>query len=776
MKPSDKRKSSAARQTLLFALALFGCGEADRLSPVPKAITPSRVLENAAVEVTITGENFSARVFTDFDDPAASRTEPMFAAMLGNVSLRQVRLERDGSLTATVPEGMAPGIHDLTVTDPWHRAGVLPAAMRVLSVDELPDLVATYRWESIGPQRVGAPFSVSLTAIDDRGAVVEHFNTEVILSDLTGTALPVTLGHFVEGQLTAVVEIRTAHPADVLTVQDARGRNGSSNPFLVSAREPAALRFITAPQSLLADTCSAPVVVALLDQAGFKLPAPVTTEVTMTSSSPELGFYSDEGCTVLTATPRIGQNSDELIFHFRSTRAGKIRIGAEAQGLEGDSQLETVLPSTRTRIAFATLPQNAVAGECSATVTVEARNPGGVFPYLSSDVSVTLASSSLSFFSDSSCTQSVDSLLLPSTSPTASFYFSGTLAGPQSLSADVADWLGATQVEQIDPAAPEYLAFTTPPRVTPAGECSPTLTVGAEDRFGNPSPLALPTPVELRADPSEGFELFSDPTCATEVTSVSIPAGSSSADFQFLGTRAGEVTLIAFSLGLTSTSQEEIIQAMVAERLLFTTPVRRVAAGACSQVLSVQSQDGLGNPVAVPAGTSLVLTAEPLEGSSFFADGSCAVPLVSPSFNGGDTFSFYVRGTQAGSVEVSAAVVTATGAQEVMVTPSMTAKLTWDPLSTPQHRDLPIQVTLKARDAYGNVTPSFTGAAALSVIPSGPLQCLSPCSDASTTDSFIDGVWTGTLSLGEAGAGRRLTAVSGGVSGTSNVFEVAALP
>jgi hypothetical protein len=287
-----------ARRAIVVALfAAAACRPGRHPDPLPTAIQPARMVEgDGALNVKISGD-FVGRTFTDFETSGNSGADEGFSARLGDTSLRRVRLEADGTLSAVVPEGLAPGVYDLTVTDSWDHFGVLASAFRVVGLSELDEVVAGFKFAPVGPQKAGVPFGITVFAVDADGAVVPWFNRTLSLVDLTGTAAPATVGYLELGKWAGQVEVGTAHQADVLRVTDDRHRTGSSGAFSVAPRDAAGLRFVTDPQAVLAGECSHAVRVRLVDLAGFSVPAGSTLAIDL-AADPAAGFdlFQDATC------------------------------------------------------------------------------------------------------------------------------------------------------------------------------------------------------------------------------------------------------------------------------------------------------------------------------------------------------------------------------------------------------------------------------------------------------------------------------------------------
>lgn len=622
------------------------------------------------------------------------------------------------------------------------------------------------------PVPYGAPLDVALSANPSTGFgfFADPACAGAIASTPVGSNTSAATVYF-RGTAAGMVEVTaSAAPLDPATQLE-----------LIRPDAPDRLEFATPPQTRVAGTCSSAVRLEARDPFGNRSPVAADTTLTL-SAAPAAGltFHADAACGTPLGTLILSAGADQATFFFDGTAFGSYTVTASAAGLSPSSQVEQIVPPPPDRIAFVTAPQTLIAGACSAAVDLESRDGTGTPRAVSSATPIELTApsgSGVTFFADAACGSPVSSVSLPPGSSTARFYFRATVSGNPVLAASVTGWTGDSQTATIDPDVADQLGFGTPARTARAGECSAAVVVQIQDRFGNPSPAPALTPVNLSAAPSSGFTLYSDSGCTTEITSTSIGVGATSVDLYFQGTRAAEITLEVSASGYGSASQSETIQAQQPVVLVFTTPPRTVTAGSCSAALTVQSQDAYGNPAVVASASPIGLSASPSSQFGFYSDGSCAVPITSAQFQpGSDTRSFYVRGTAAGPVNVTASAFASSATQGQTVTPAATAKLTWDAVPSPRPRDVPFAVTLHARDVYDNLTPSFTGSASLSITPSGTVTCARSCAAPATTGAFGGGVWRGEVSLGSAGSGFKLVATAGSVTGTSNGFDVAPLP
>ncbi|UCB43247.1 MAG: DUF11 domain-containing protein, partial [Dehalococcoidales bacterium] len=88
--------------------------------------------------------------------------------------------------------------------------------------------------EITSPQVAGAPFSITITAVDEYDNTVTSYEGPASLSDLTGTISPVTTTSFTLGVWSGDVTITTAYTDDVITATDG-DITGDSNEFDITA-------------------------------------------------------------------------------------------------------------------------------------------------------------------------------------------------------------------------------------------------------------------------------------------------------------------------------------------------------------------------------------------------------------------------------------------------------------------------------------------------------------------------------------------------------------
>ena len=662
--------------------------------------------------MTIHG-NFQPQIVTDFGDKTQSTINSQYTAALGTTALRNVTRQADGTLTAIVPAELAPGTYDLVVIDPRGTQGTLARAFQVLAPGTLAQTVASYDFATLSAQQAFSPFFVMISALDSQGNVATSFSGSVTLSELTGTAVPATLGYFAYGSWSGLVEIRQPIASDSLSVVDGQGHAGTSNTFAVTSRPVTSLVFTTPVRTLIAGACSPPITIGLSDDQGNAVVSAATLPLTLSSTSP-LGFrlFADATCVTL-LTPSISAlaaGQQGFTFFAQGPRSGTALVDASTTGLTGATQLETIDPGGPAQIGFLTASQQVDAGACSATTTVELRDALGNPVAPSASVGVTLLASpdaGFAFFQDSACQAGNASATISQGMAETSFWFSGTQAGSISLTAQAIGLDAGTQTEVVTPLGPSQLVFISAPQSITAGACSVPAVVQPQDVYGNPSAPLASTTVLLNASPDAGFTFFGGPGCTGPTSSFPLLAGQPDATFNFGGTVAAFVSVGVTVAGWTGSTQLETLQPAPASQLVFVTAPQSLDAGQCSSVATLQTEDPYGNPAPVTS-MPVTLAAAPDAGVGFFSDPGCtAMTTVLGIPDGGSAASFWFDSTVAEPFAATASALgLAPALQNELVTPGPPAGIVF--ITAPQivpAGSCSAQAYVQAIDAFGNPSP-----------------------------------------------------------------------
>ena len=135
-------------------------------------------------------------------------------------------------------------------------------------------------------------------------------------------------------------------------------------------------------------------------------------------------------------------------------------------------------------------------------------------------------------------------------------------------------------------------------------------TVTLEDTFGNATTKTTATTVNLSSN-STGTHEFAATSGGTAVTSVSLPANTSSINAYYGDQKPGTPTITAAATGLTpsATQQESIVAGAPSKLIFLTNPVSGGASNSATLgPITVQEQDAYGNVAASGSPTTVNLT------------------------------------------------------------------------------------------------------------------------------------------------------------------------
>jgi hypothetical protein len=325
----------------------------------------------------------------------------------------------------------------------------------------------------------------------------------------------------------------------------------------------------------------------------------------------------------------------------------------------------------------------------------------------------------------------------------------------------------------ITVGSPSQLAFSTG-AVSGTASSSATLgpiTVQEQDAFGNPTTAAQTVSL---VSTSAGAK-FAATSGGAGITSITIPAGSSSASFYYGDTKSGTPLITASATAMSSGSQSETITAGAAAKLAFspTTPGPGTAGSAIPSVL-VQVQDSFGNVVTTANSGSVVMSIAGGSAQSSFTSGTTSVGVSS----GVASFTNLVVNTS-GSYTLTATpssiggVTSALNSSSFTVNPAAASKVlitTQPPASVTAGTSFTVGATLE--DPLNNIATTSSGPVTLAIGTnpgSGTLSCTSNPLTASS------GVATFSCSINKSGTGYTLTAsASGTTSATTSSLNVTA--
>jgi hypothetical protein len=192
---------------------------------------------------------------------------------------------------------------------------------------------------------------------------------------------------------------------------------------------------------------------------------------------------------------------------------------------------------------------------------------------------------------------------------------------------------GAAVTFALQSAGPTELAFTTAPLTGTVGQCLGAIAIQTQNASSVATNVTSNTTVSLSTNAGTGGGFFSDSTCTTPVTSVSIVNGSNVASVFYKATSRGTGAhlLSASATGLTSASQTEMINK-------------------ADQTIAF---DALGAKTFGDADFSVSATASSGLTVSFTASGQCTVTGATIHLTGGGSCT--ITASQSGNGDFNAA-------------------------------------------------------------------------------------------------------------------------
>ena len=317
-----------------------------------------------------------------------------------------------------------------------------------------------------------------------------------------------------------------------------------------------------------------------------------------------------------------------------------------------------------------TLPAGTVtAGTCTSGGMVQVKDAAGINSRVGANTAIGLTvapASSLTFYTDAACTTAVTSVTIASGTGSAPFFIKAQVTGTLTVTAAFPGLASDTQSVTVVPGQGNLLVFRSPPRTATAAACSQVVQLQSQDAQGNAKPVSAATVISLAATPNTGFTFYSDSSCNTVVSSVTLNAGASDASFYFKGTKSGTVTVTVTAPGLTGSSQDETINPGPPAAIVFGPP-QTVQAGNCSTPISVELRDAQGNTITVGASTQINLAASGVA-VTLSNNSGCTGTVTNVTIPANSSSAtFFVRGNVAGNATITGSLPGVPGVPNAMV-------------------------------------------------------------------------------------------------------------
>lgn len=448
--------------------------------------------------------------------------------------------------------------------------------------------------------------------------VLDQFGNAVTVSNLPvsyATTAPMATFHGAAGcAVTAPMSVTGGAGFDFRFRGDVAGplpltvSSGSLTPAMqthqIDAGPATVLAFTTNTRTQTAGVCSASALtIQTQDSSGNAVNVtggPLT--VNLSANDGGFTFHDQAGCgnapvnAITIANMSASQN-----FWFVGRKTGVSTITATAASFSPDTQNETINAAAPSELVITSPLRTPAVNACSEAIRFETRDGFGNVSSVSAMQTVSVdGGSSLQVFVGPACASPVPGINLNAGTNNAVFHVRGATAGTFGVSVSLPSFVGDSQPVTVTQAVTQ-LAFTTAAQTRQAGDCSTAVTVQTRDAAN--MPINAPSMMTVLLTAVNGFTFFSDATCTTPTTQLTIAAGAGSVTYYFRAVTGGPFTLGATSTGVTGASQ-------------MVTIIPAVRSGTCTIPSGADTQVCMFNPPLYAANrTFLVFQDRPVSGS-----------------------------------------------------------------------------------------------------------------------------------------------------------------
>lgn len=580
-------------------------------------------------------------------------------------------------------------------------------------------------------------------------------------------------------QAFSIVYYRTATAESASFLLQANGYQ-SAQMTVTSSTPPVstAQRFsVSGPSVMTAGACVGPYSLKLLDQNSLQINATSAQTAVMTSDTGGISYFSDSGCSTALPSSHLVINSgqNQKSFYARTTVVSANRIVADDQGsaLASSELITNIKPAAAASVQIQSSGTTLV-DSCSL-VNVTLKDAFGNTAINSSSQTVSLSDSgSGGFFSDSSCTNPVTTVTLPSGSADSNVYFRSAVAGASTLTAAKSGLTSGTSNLTVSMATAQMPAkiLITGPVQSQAASCSTPVLVTIKDSLDRNRGVAASTTVNL----SSGLNLYSDATCTTSVSTLSYAVGEYVKTIFYRQNTSGSYVINASSSGLTDGNHTTQLSGGSATKVNLSG-VTNPAVDQCS-AYTVAVQDASNNLTSLTSGLAVSLTTS--GSGSFYSDSSCTSTITSLVIAAGSSASnLYFKTTSSNTQTLTAtpSLGLTAGTLAVTATANPVTQLALTAVSSFQVGQC-VSVQVQSKDA-GSVVTNVGSAVTvnLSTSGSGLFYSDSGCTSAVTSVNIASGSSSQTLYFKSTAAeNQNLTAAAAGLTSAVRSIGSTALP
>ena len=327
------------------------------------------------------------------------------------------------------------------------------------------------------------------------------------------------------------------------------------------------------------------------DASGTPTAPEASTTVTLTRTFPnEVGLYEDENCMRAASEVVIPAGDTQRSFFVRSVRPGLRELSATTPTLQSTSVRYEIVTGPATHLVLEPERAEFTADEC-LSLSLK-RSDAWDNPVTGSDQTFSLAAVPLAqtqFFQEPGCVTPIATANLGVQQSSRTLYFRARRAGSVSVSVFGYGLSSLAASLTVRPGVARRLVLS--PELGQSllmSQCAAPVTASLQDDYSNPA--SLPTDSSLTLS-GWGGDLFpaADTLCAAKVSSLPVPAGTSSASFRFrAGYNAGSLPLTVALGGLTA-AQDQTVRPLVQRG---TCSIQGGASStACNLITPVASRD-----------------------------------------------------------------------------------------------------------------------------------------------------------------------------------------
>ncbi len=385
------------------------------------------------------------------------------------------------------------------------------------------------------------------------------------------------------------------------------GLNSANLNITVNPGAPTQITLIHSPTTVTINACSGGFTFELLDQYNNPTTATATTTFTITISSGTGVFFPVNGCSgTPTNTVTFGSGTGTQTVYFEGTSPGPIVSIIQTGGYPPVTFTFNENSAGPVSIALnglsplpAVSPGQGVDGQClpfQLSLVDALNNPSAASTAIPATISVVGMGTEL-LFSDSACSNPLTSGAITIAAQTSSinFYYMGKGTGSQVLTA-MSPNLNTGTYTVVLTAGPAASFALSGPTTGTAGVCSGPFQITANDAYGNPT--SAPGATFKLTGSGKGF-FYSDSTCTTTITSVSMTAPYVSSQF-YLNDDTAECLTLQASTGTTASNVWAFTETPNSPSIIAFNGPSQGASSACIGPITFLVEDQYGNVIVDP--------------------------------------------------------------------------------------------------------------------------------------------------------------------------------